>query len=202
MSARATPQTPARPKSSTLYLLTGGARSGKSAYAEKLAAHLEAKGRRGVLYLATLEAKDPEMAARVRLHLARRPEHWRTVLEPLKAGEAIKQAPEEVVLLDCFSGLVANLLLSSEGLGSEGLGPARLQALCQDILEATRSTHKTLIIVTNEVGSGVVPPTPLGRNFRDALGYANTALAKEADAAALFVMGLRQPLKGAFPEGV
>jgi adenosyl cobinamide kinase/adenosyl cobinamide phosphate guanylyltransferase len=187
----------ARPRAEgRLVLVTGGARSGKSRYAEALAEHY-AQGE-PVLYLATLAAGDEEMVRRVARHRARRRAHWRTEETPLEPRHALQRARERVVLLDCLSGFVSNLLLEREGAG-EGAIDAALREV-EAFLEAVQVSGKVVLVVTNEVGSGVVPATPLGRLFRDALGLANARVAAAADAAALCVVGLPQPLKGYLPE--
>ena len=187
---------PVRPR---LVLVTGGARSGKSHYAERLAAHF-ARGE-NVLYLATLEALDDELLRRVGTHRARRPAAWRTLETPLTPAAALLEAPETVVLLDCLSGFVSNLVLQHEHDGEEAVLEAVTDAVIQ-LVDAVKTSGKTVVVVTNEVGSGVVPPYPLGRLFRDALGAANARVAAAADAVSFCVVGLPQTLKGHLPEVV
>jgi len=178
-----------------LVLVTGGARSGKSRYAEALVTHYA--GGSPVLYLATLEAGDEEMVARIARHRERRPARWRTVETPLGVADALKEADERVVLLDCLSGFVSNLLLGHEA------APEALTTILGEVdalLEAVQTSRKVVVVVTNEVGSGVVPAYPLGRLYRDALGLANARVAAAADAVALTVVGLPQVLKGHLPE--
>lgn len=182
---------------SRLLLVTGGARSGKSRYAEALTAHY-ANGR-GVLYLATLEPLDDELARRVKTHQNRRPEAWRTLETPLSPTAALRENPEPVVLLDCLSGFVSNLVLKHENDG-EAVVLQRVAEAVAELVRVVRGSSKVVIVVTNEVGSGVVPPYPLGRLFRDALGRANARVAAAADAAALCVVGIPQTLKGRPPE--
>ena len=159
-------------------LVTGGARSGKSHYAEKLAAH-SARGER-VLYLATLEALDDEMVRRIETHQKRRPEAWRTLTTPLAPAAALREASEKVVLLDCLSGFVSNLVLQHEA-ESEEVTLQRVTEAVKELLSVAKRSSKVVVVVTNEVGSGVVPPYPLGRLFRDALGAANARVAAAAD---------------------
>ena len=187
-----------RQASPRLILVTGGVRSGKSRYAEALAAHLLEQGE-GVLYLATLTAGDDEMVRRIARHRARRPASWRTLETPLEPATALREASETVVLLDCLSGFVSNVLLQREADGEEAVLKAVMKGV-DDLISAAQAAPKTLIIVTNEVGSGVVPAYPLGRRYRDALGLANARVAAAADAAALCVVGLPQLLKGNLPE--
>ena len=191
-----------RQASPRLILVTGGVRSGKSRYAEALVSHFLSEGE-PALYLATLAAGDDEMARRVALHRARRPSAWRTLETPLELAGAVLEAPETVVLLDCLSGFVSNVLLAREAEGEAVVMEAVLKGV-DDLLSAVTapktSTAKTVVIVTNEVGSGVVPAYPLGRLYRDALGLTNARVAAAADAVALCVVGLPQVLKGHLPE--
>jgi len=176
-----------------LVLILGGARSGKSTYAEELAARL---GER-VLYVATAEALDGEMQARVLSHRARRPESWQTLEAPLRVGEALEaHTPDpgaDLILLDCLTLLVSNVILSG---GPDAPEPEAdtawlsIQAELDALLAAHRRLAVPLIIVSNEVGLGVVPPYSLGRTYRDCLGWANQALARAADRVILMVAGL------------
>ena len=183
---------------SRLVLVTGGVRSGKSRYAEALVKHLLGPDEIA-LYLATLHAGDDEMTRRIAAHRAQRPAAWRTLETPLFPAAAIQESPENVVLLDCLSGLVSNVLLKYEVEDEETVIKRILDAVTE-LTEAARKTQKTVVIVTNEVGSGVVPAYPLGRLYRDALGLANARVAAAADAVALCVVGLPQTLKGSLPE--
>jgi adenosylcobinamide kinase/adenosylcobinamide-phosphate guanylyltransferase len=171
-----------------LTLVLGGARSGKSTYAEQLA--MEAGG--AVLFVGTAEAGDEEMAARIARHRVERPQTWTTLEATANAGPAIQQAePSGVVLLDCLTVLVANVLLQH----SEDDEPApeaeeAILAETETLLAAYRAGDAAWIIVSNEVGLGLVPPYPLGRVYRDALGRANQMIAAEADDVILLVAGL------------
>ncbi len=187
-----------RQASPRLILVTGGVRSGKSRYAEALVTHFLGEGT-SALYLATLAAGDDEMVRRVARHRARRPAGWRTLETPLEPAAALREAPETVVLVDCLSGFVSNVLLAREAEGEAVVLEAVMSGV-DDLLSAAGATPKTVVIVTNEVGSGVVPAYPLGRLYRDALGLANARVAAAADAAALCVVGLPQTLKGRLPE--
>ena len=189
---------PRKSPRSRLILVTGGVRSGKSRYAEALVTHFLGLDE-NALYLATLTAGDDEMARRIAAHRARRPAGWRTLETPLAPATALAESPERVVLLDCLSGLVSNVLLEHETVGEETVIQKVLDTMTE-LIEAARKTQKTVVIVTNEVGSGVVPAYPLGRLFRDALGLANARVAAAADAVALCVVGLPQTLKGSLPE--
>jgi adenosyl cobinamide kinase/adenosyl cobinamide phosphate guanylyltransferase len=161
-----------------LVLLLGGARSGKSALAVRLA---EESGR-PVLLVATAEPGDDEMAERIRLHRQSRPPEWTTVEEPLALRQALAEAPPEaVVIVDCLSLWVANAL-------EHGWTESRIEEdAAQAATEAAR--RERTIAVSNEVGLGVVPATPLGRAYRDLLGRVNASWAAAADEAALVVAG-------------
>ncbi len=178
-----------------IYFITGGVRSGKSAYAEALAQHVTDE----VLYVATLEPSDEEMQARITKHQTRRPKTWRLIETKFHLAQSIQENAEPLVLIDCLSGFVSNLVLEHEHLGEETVIEKVLQAV-SELTDVLRQTDKTIIIVTNEVGSGVVPPYPLGRWFRDALGLANQRVAKTADAVAIVTVGIPQTLKGTFPD--
>ncbi len=182
----------------TLTLILGGARSGKSDYAEALAARLGSH----VLYVATAEAGDEEMAARIAAHQARRPDGWTTLEAPLGVGAALHAHPEaadaDVVLLDCLTLLVSNVILSG---GPDAPEPDSetawewVRAEVAGLVEAQRSLGLDLVVVSNEVGWGVVPPYSLGRTYRDCLGWANQALAREAERVILMMAGLPVDLK-------
>jgi adenosylcobinamide kinase / adenosylcobinamide-phosphate guanylyltransferase len=182
-------------------LITGGARSGKSAYAETLAARVA--GDRPVLYVASAHAGDEEMRERILAHQARRPAHWVTLEAPLSPAEAIRAASVEapVVLLDCVTLLVSNILLAALGqrespTTAEAKSAERqvYQAI-EDLLQTYRTSARTFILVSNEVGMGVVPSYALGRIYRDALGRVNARLAQEADAVLLMVAGMPIEIK-------
>ena len=167
-----------------LTLVTGGARSGKSDYAETLA---RARAQ-PVTFVATAESLDDEMAARIARHRARRDPSWTTVESPYDAAEAVVRASTPVVVLDCLTLLGSNAMLSAESRLEDASGAVRHEV--QRLIRARASRDGALIVVTNEVGLGIVPHTPVGRVYRDALGEANTALARVADAVVLMVSGI------------
>lgn len=170
-------------------LVLGGARSGKSEVAERLAVR---SGQR-VIYLAPGEAWDEEMTERIRLHQERRPAAWTTVEEPLAIAAAVRRLgqpgtsgqPGPCFLLDGLGTWVSNLLLAEQ----------EVLPQVDDLLAALAETGTEAIIVSDEVGLGVVPATPLGRQFRDILGRANQMVAARADRALLVVAGLAIDLK-------
>lgn len=167
-----------------LILVVGGARSGKSRYAERLASE-----HAHVVYLATGQNTDEEMAERIRRHRAQRPAHWRTAEEGFLPAEAVRQAlaegPADAVLLDCVSFLLANHLMQAE----EGFEERSRTAL-SELITLCRERGLTLIAVSNEVGMSVVPVEKLGRLFRDAQGRINQLLAREADAVYACISGI------------
>lgn len=181
------------PTNPSIYLILGGARSGKSTYAETLAAQLGQQ----VLYVATAEAKDDEMITRIEAHRQTRPATWQTLESPLNVGAQIAalDQPLDVVLLDCLTLLVTNILLGMENEPPETIDAA-VQAELEAILAAQASLNVPLIVVSNEVGLGVVPPYPLGRLFRDVAGRANQQLAAKADVVRFMVAGLPMMVKG------
>lgn len=172
-----------------LIYVTGGARSGKSRYAERLASRFK-----HVIYLATGQVTDGEMAERISLHRASRPGYWWTVEEGYAPAPAIRQAlaesPADAVLLDCVSFLVTNHLLADE----VGFEAAARQAILE-LIHLCREEQVTLIAVSNEVGMALVPEYRLGRLFRDGLGRINQLLAREAEQAYLCVSGIAVDLK-------
>jgi adenosylcobinamide kinase / adenosylcobinamide-phosphate guanylyltransferase len=187
-----------------LTLILGGARSGKSAYAERLAA----TSRRPVLYLATATAGDEEMAARIAAHRAARPAGWRTVEAPEElVGAVAAHAREgEVVLVDCLTLWVSNVLLREIGEAADAVPfavesalEARLCAETDRLLDRAKELGAALMLVSNEVGMGLVPPFPLGRVYRDALGRVNQTVARRADAVVLMVAGIPVDLRRLAP---
>lgn len=170
-----------------LILVTGGARSGKSSFAEKLAK----EANKDVTYLATCQALDEEMALRIEEHKKRRPKNWKTIEEPLNASSVIEKEgkSDRVILLDCLALLVANLIFSKGDSTSELIDQAVLNEI-KTLAKVSKDVPASVIIVTNEVGMGIVPEYPLGRAYRDTLGKANQILASEADEVYLLVCGI------------
>ncbi|MEM7415749.1 MAG: bifunctional adenosylcobinamide kinase/adenosylcobinamide-phosphate guanylyltransferase [Gemmatimonadota bacterium] len=165
--------------------MTGGVRSGKSRWAQAEALSL---GGSDVTVVATAEAIDEEMERRISVHRRERPEGWLTIEAPLRAGDAIRSAQSETILLDCLTVLAGNAMGSIRAESEE----AALSVVAEEVdglLEAIESREGRLLVVTNEVGWSVHPPTALGRWYQDALGAANQRLASVADRVVLMVAG-------------
>ena len=168
-----------------IHLILGGARSGKSRRALALV-----KGKPRVYFFATAEPMDAEMRTRIAAHRRERPAGWTTVEESRRVAERLMRLPaRSIVILDCLTLWVARLISDRAGLD-------RILAAVDAIGRAVRTRRLTLVVVSNEVGSGVVPPTRLGRVFQDALGAANARLANRADRVELMVAGLPLTVKG------
>ncbi len=179
-----------------LVLVLGGARSGKSAYAEGRATALAGPHGR-VLYVATAEALDDEMARRIAHHRASRPASWRTVEEPRDPAAAMRAAAPDtrVVLLDCITLWLSNLLSALQA-QDDGTPEEAVDAGVTGLLAAYQAGTADLVLVSNEVGLGIVPAYPLGRLYRDLLGRVNIRLAAAADEVVLMVAGIPLQVKG------
>jgi adenosylcobinamide kinase/adenosylcobinamide-phosphate guanylyltransferase len=175
------------PHAGKLPLLTfvlGGARSGKSRFAEAL---VEGAARCGT-YCATAEAGDEEMAERIAAHRARRGAFWRTIEAPLALADAIaaEATPERPLLVDCLTLWLSNLMLAE----------APIEQAFAILRMALRDAAGPIVLVANEVGLGLVPETLLGRRFRDAVGRLNQEIAALADRVVFITAGLPLVLKG------
>ncbi|HBV86161.1 MAG TPA: bifunctional adenosylcobinamide kinase/adenosylcobinamide-phosphate guanylyltransferase [Desulfosporosinus sp.] len=198
-------------------LITGGARSGKSTFAERLAAH----AKRPVIYIATAQIWDGEMAIRVKKHQEQRPSSWRLIEEPLNIHDTLTQLKDEegVILLDCVTLWLTNLLLAGEARYAEQSNPAdpaassdrqlssymynyvepEILAKVKEIAQLAQEIKPKVIFVTNEVGQGIVPENLLARAYRDLAGRSNQILARQADSVYMVVAGYPIDLK---PSGV
>ena len=173
----------ARRRPGRITLILGGARSGKSWHAQRLA---ETRWRHPVC-LATAEAKDREMRARIRCHREARPNHWRTIEEPLDIARVLARPPADSdgVLVDCVTLWLSNVLLEE--------GPRAIAGRSDALLRALEAAPCDVILVSNEVGLGIVPERRLGRVFRDEAGRLNQRLAAAPEMAAFFLRdGQRQ----------
>ena len=169
-----------------LILILGGARAGKSTFALHLAK--ERAGQGSVTFIATAQALDAEMEQRIARHRDERPAHWTTIEEPYHLDEALINASNsDVALVDCLTLFVSNWLLRED--------EHTLNEVSQRFLATVTSRTQTVIAVSNEVGLGLVPETPLGRTFRDLLGRVNQQFAEAADEVYLLVAGLPLRLK-------
>ena len=176
-----------------LIFLLGGARSGKSHYAETWARE---HGKR-VLFVATAQASDADMQGRIADHQASRPPDWYTLEAPIDTARQIAAAAYEhdTLILDCITLMTSNILLSlPESVSQKEANDAALQEVDR-LLEAQAQSDATWLVVSNEVGMGVVPPTRLGVLYRDMLGRANQRIAAQADEALLLVAGIPWRLK-------
>jgi len=190
-------------KRGKLTLITGGARSGKSSFAEKLAMQIGKQ----VIYVATAMVSDQEMEQRIIKHRQQRPVCWQTVEEPLRVAEVIEefglQAP--VILVDCLTVLLSNLTFEHASYPEREqsdymITNERQQEVLgyiETLAEKARLSPAHVIIVTNEVGQGVVPAFQLGRVYRDLAGWANQIIADRADEVYLVVAGIAVPIKQA-----
>ena len=182
-----------------LVLVLGGARSGKSAFAERLAI----SSGRPVAFIATATASDDDMRERIARHRASRSPEWLTIEEPLHLAAAVRRAAvlADVLLLDCITLWLANWMGQQSDLElDDAPGEAYTGRVLSDIEEllatlAPSGPGKTPIAVSNEVGLGIVPAYPLGRVYRDALGRVNQRLARAADRVYLMVAGLAVDIK-------
>jgi adenosylcobinamide kinase / adenosylcobinamide-phosphate guanylyltransferase len=171
-----------------LILILGGARSGKSTLAQQMAYQI---GGSNVLFVATAEAGDDEMRERILDHQRQRPLEWQTLEIPLDIADCLEKILlPDVVLVDCITLLVSNLLLSLPIDCTQAEAKRVVQDEMNKLLELIKHSDRTWILVSNEVGMGVVPASRLGRLYRDALGVANQQLAKRADEVRLMVAGL------------
>lgn len=177
----------------TVTLVLGGVRSGKSRWAQECATNAER-----VAYIATAQPLDPEMVEKIRRHRQERPSHWHTFEEPLEIGRVIAEhaAAFDLMLVDCLTVFVANLQ------GVADADPIRVARRIEEFMEALRALPASVVLVSNEVGSGVVPPYPAGRQFRDLLGAMNQRVAAIADHVLLMIAGLPLALKGEIGERV
>lgn len=176
-----------------IILVTGGARSGKSTFAEKT---IQSIGK-NLGYIATAEVLDEEMAFRVKLHRERRGNRWKTYEEPHQAHQAILKAEQDgcdAILFDCLTLYMSNLICSMEKI-DEQIIYERAKEKIELLLQQAKKFSGTIVFVTNEVGDGIVPDNAMSRCYRDIVGLANQWIAREADEVFLTVCGIPVKIK-------
>lgn len=177
-----------------LILVCGGSRSGKSEFAEELAAGLGGQ----VIYVATSQVCDEEMAQRVAAHRSRRPAEWETIEEPVAVAKHLEERGQKdtVFLIDCLTLFITNLFLE-EGLQAVSVSERQeaILAEVEKLAKTAREIQGTVIVVTNEIGMGVVPESSLGREFRDLAGKANQIMARYAQEVYFTLLGIPIELK-------
>lgn len=178
---------------SKLVLVTGGARSGKSEFAER---YIKAYSKKSA-YIATAEILDEEMKQRVDLHQARRDSFWQNYEAPECAENIVRDLPATVdsFLLDCLTIYTANLLYKAENKQDFSEKAQYVQAEIAKLIAASKQTNKLAVFVTNEVGAGIVPENKLAREYRDIAGWVNQQVAEVCDEVFLVVCGQAIDLK-------
>jgi adenosylcobinamide kinase/adenosylcobinamide-phosphate guanylyltransferase len=166
----------------SITLVLGGARSGKSRFAESLAASPRT-------YIATAQAFDSEMTERIALHKLQRGNGWTTVEEQIDLPQALRKAQSGFVLIDCLTLWLSNLMLADQD----------WHAPLDELIAELHTIKSDVVLVSNEVGLGIVPDTPLGRSFRDAQGITNQRVAQAADNVVMMIAGLAIAIKGPLP---
>jgi len=177
-----------RPRDVTFVL--GGARSGKSRFAQRLAS-----GRENVIFIATATASDPEMEQRIARHRRSRPAEWQTLEVPLNLDAAILslEDDEQLVIVDCLTIYLANVMKHAQNRISE------IEGYMRRLCEALQNARAPIVIVSNEVGSGVHAATALGRLYCDLLGEFNQQVAALAQNVVVMMAGIPVPIKGRLP---
>jgi adenosylcobinamide kinase/adenosylcobinamide-phosphate guanylyltransferase len=173
-----------------LTLILGGARSGKSSFAEKIA---RATGK-SVLFVATATAGDDEMAKRIRNHRASRPADWQTLELTHDLGRNLS-APVDMVIVDCITLLVSNILFSLPENTPAEVVLHKIHVEIDELIAAQLRIGGQWLLVSNEVGMGIVSSYPMGRIYCDALGFANQALARAAKRVIFMVAGIPMVIK-------
>lgn len=184
---------------SKLILITGGARSGKSEFAEQLAEQLvgENAPRLSLAYIATAQIFDEEMKQRVKLHQARRSGCWLTAEAPFNAHLTVLEVAQrcDVILFDCLTLYLSNLLLAPDAPTNDEQHLSEVLCQIDLLISACRAGNKPVIIVTNEVGMGIVPENALARKYRDWAGWVNQRVAQAADQVYFVVSGIPIEIK-------
>jgi adenosylcobinamide kinase/adenosylcobinamide-phosphate guanylyltransferase len=177
-------------KKNRMIFITGGARSGKSTFAQQLASTIS----NDVLFIATAEPLDDEMAERIKNHRESRPKSWKTLELPRNLSNSLldKQIKSDVVIIDCLTLLVANLMQEST---SMSILEKQVLSEIAALINFIKSTAADYIIVSNEVGLGLVPDNKLARDYRDILGKVNQVMAQNADDIYFMISGIPQKIK-------
>lgn len=169
-----------------LIFITGGARSGKSQHATKLAEKIGDK----VAFVATCVPSDDEMKKRVKRHRSLRPKGWKTIEKPVKVASALKDLDGfDAVIIDCITLFLTNLMM-------EEMSDEEILSKVTNLAQVAKEADFTVVIVSNEVGSGIVPANEMGRRFRDLAGLANQIIAQSADEVYLTISGIPLKIKG------
>lgn len=180
--------------------VTGGARSGKSSYAEEIVFNTEKKR----VYIATSIIFDAETQSRVDKHKVQRGEEWTTIESYKNLPEKLQEISdsESVILLDCLTNMVSNMMIMEENIDWDTVTQDKVQEIenvikkeVENFIQFIKRSNHELVVVSNEIGMGIVPPYALGRYFRDICGRMNQLVAKEADEAYLLVSGISVKLK-------
>ena len=173
--------------------ILGGARSGKSSHAQ----HLAVETGKPVTFIATAQALDDEMSRRIQQHRLERPAEWKTLEIPCDVESHISQIKSDVVILDCITLLVSNLLMQfvKEDRVEEAPFLLAVQNEIEGLISAIKEQRQSWFIISNELGLGLVPPYQMGRVYRDALGWANQRLAREANKVIFMVAGIPTVIK-------
>lgn len=178
-----------------LTFLLGGARSGKSSHAQRLA---QESGKQ-VIFIATAQALDEEMSARIQKHREDRPAEWTTLEIPQNIPAYLKQhpAPTDIYLLDCITLLANNVFMQfiEEERVNEEKAKRALENEIEALLSYIQADEKEWIVISNEVGLGLIPPYQMGRVYRDLLGWVNQRIAREADEVLWMVAGIAVPIQ-------
>lgn len=184
----------------SIHLILGGARSGKSSFAEKLAKHNEKNEQSQIYYVATAQSLDGEMSARIKQHQLQRPDHWALIESPIELANAIKQLlskhkeerqPPITILVDCLTLWLSNCLCSHE----QTCWQQQKQLLLNVLYDHAQTQEVNLLLVSNEVGHGIVPMGELSRNFVDQAGWLHQEIAEIATNVDFIMAGIPLSLK-------
>jgi adenosylcobinamide kinase / adenosylcobinamide-phosphate guanylyltransferase len=183
------------------HLILGGARSGKTNHAITLASRLAEEQRRPVVYVATAQALDEEMRHRIQRHRAERPQSWRTVEAPVDLAGALRAQSEAILLIDCLTLWLSNALLIDFNEATPNAALARWEAERAALLQWLKQFRGVALVVSNEVGSGIVPASALARRFQDEQGRLNQDVAALCECVTLVVAGIAVPVKRPLAQG-